>query len=135
MKVIVCGSRHWKNKTLIREVLGGLPKGTLIIHGACRGADLIAQEVAKELNLPYHAFPAKWKQYGKSAGPIRNRQMLKMEPDLVIAFHKSINSSKGTKDMLTAAKKAKVPYQLYWKNRGTIHSRRWVPNDYARVEN
>ena len=55
-------------------------------------------------------FPAQWDKYGKSAGVIRNQQMLdEGKPDTVVYFHDNIERSKGTKDMVSRAKKAGLP--------------------------
>ena len=50
--------------------------------------------------------PADWKQYGRGAGPIRNREMLQYsEPDIVVAFP----GGAGTADMIRAARTAGYP--------------------------
>jgi hypothetical protein len=76
MRVIVCGSRHWINAERIRQVMALFPKDTVIVHGACRGADMIADTVAKALGLETEPHPADWERYGRAAGPIRNDRML-----------------------------------------------------------
>lgn len=38
--------------------------------------------------------------------------MLKLGADLVLAFHDDLESSSGTKDMLTIARKAGVPVEV-----------------------
>jgi len=48
---------------------------------------------------------AEWEKHGKRAGPIRNRQMLELKPDGVVAFP----GDRGTRDMITAAQEAGVP--------------------------
>ena len=48
MKVLVCGDREWSNEHAIFYALFGMPKDTVIINGACRGADKISTDV---LNL------------------------------------------------------------------------------------
>ena len=54
-------------------------------------------------------FPAQWTLHGLSAGHIRNSEMLKEgKPDLVIAFHNDLSSSKGTKNMVEKSMKANV---------------------------
>lgn len=62
----------------------------------------------REFNLKVIPVPAKWKQYGKAAGTIRNQQMLDEHPDIevVYAFHDDLPKSKGTKDMCQRADKA-----------------------------
>lgn len=66
----------------------------------------MAAKVAAELGHGVMAFPANWKDHGRSAGPIRNQAMLATEPELVIAFWDG--KSRGTKDMLARARKAGV---------------------------
>lgn len=112
MKVLVCGSRYWGDYDMIKTRLSTLPKGTIIIQGDARGADYLARQAALELGFVYWDFPADWDQYGKSAGHIRNQEMLEQKPDLVLAFHEDFAKSKGTNDMLERTMKAGIPWEL-----------------------
>lgn len=117
MRVLVSGDRNWSDYPFIKEALVHLSETegpiTLVTHGAQRGADSLAGLAAKELNIPCWAFPAHWKKYGRSAGPIRNAQMLKEgKPDQILAFHDNIEVSKGTKNMIKIASKAGIPVTL-----------------------
>ena len=112
MRVLVCGSRNWTDEYRVRRRLMQLPADTQIIHGGCRGADSIADSVAKEARLPVIEVPADWDRYGASAGPIRNRQMLDMGPKLVLAFHDDIKKSKGTIHTLTLAEQRGIVTEL-----------------------
>jgi hypothetical protein len=110
IRVLVCGGRNWSNESVIRQVIDSLPEGTVIIEGAARGADSIAGKCARERGLEVLEFPANWNAYGKSAGFIRNRQMLEEgKPHIVVGFHENIAESKGTKDMLEASRQAGLP--------------------------
>lgn len=104
MKVLVCGGRDYADKEFVFETLDSIPGITTIIHGAATGADSLGALWATEKGIRVLAVPANWKEYGKSAGPIRNREMLKLEPDLVVAFP----GGKGTKDMMQVARKAGI---------------------------
>lgn len=105
MKVIVSGSRKCYTPEIVKNRLSMLPKEELVVvHGAARGVDSIAQEWCIENNVLAVPYPANWGKYGRAAGPIRNREMLKENPDLVIAF--PCPESKGTRDMINAAKEA-----------------------------
>ena len=84
-----------------------------IIHGGASGADNLAGEAAKELGFEVEVYPADWKTYGKSAGPIRNRQMINQRPDLVWAFHDNLRDSKGTKDMVRVARQLGYKVTIY----------------------
>ena len=108
MRIIVCGSRHWTNVERVRQVLAALPLDTVIVHGACQGADTIADTVAKGLGMETEPHPADWGLYGKAAGPIRNKQMLDAGTGMVIAFHNGLMQSKGTKNMVKLARDANV---------------------------
>jgi hypothetical protein len=108
-KIIFCGDRNWDDEKPIRAALEELiPEETIIINGGARGADKLAGRIAKEMGFDVIEVPANWEKYGKAAGPIRNREMLELNPTLVIAFHKNIEESKGTKNMLKIAKEAGV---------------------------
>lgn len=117
MKVLVCGDRNWTNRSMIWDVLDALRNGhqMIVIEGHARGADKAAHDWAvgnRNLGVQLVCMPANWERYGKAAGPIRNREMLEHEPDLVLAFHDAIETSKGTADMLTIAADADVAYAL-----------------------
>jgi hypothetical protein len=111
MRVLFCGDRHWTSRHVIYRWMVKV-KPTVVIEGEARGADRIAREVADSLGIPVERYPANWSQYHRAAGPIRNKQMLvEGKPDLVLAFHDDLNSSKGTKNMVTLAQKAGVPWK------------------------
>ena len=82
----------------------------LVIHGAARGADVMAGSIAKNLEIPVRTFPADWERWGRKAGIVRNQAMLDVgKPDYVLAFHDDIQHSKGTGDMVGRAKAHGVP--------------------------
>ena len=113
MRLLVCGSRYWKPFDPIKRELKRL-RPTVVIHGGAKGADSLAGIAARELGIMVEVYPAEWEVYGRSAGPIRNRKMLKEgKPDLVLAFHEDIKKSKGTADMMAIAKKAGIKVKLY----------------------
>lgn len=109
MKILICGDRYWRDKEAIAESLSLLAdSNTVVIHGGAQGADSLGGEAAKEFGLEVIVVPAEWDRYGKAAGPIRNRKMLDMEPDVVLAFHSDLKKSKGTKDCVKEAEKRDI---------------------------
>jgi hypothetical protein len=81
-------------------------RDVVIIHGAARGADLLADDYARERGLRVIRYPADWNTHKKAAGPIRNRLMLtESQPHVIIAFE----GGNGTADMIRQGKKAGVP--------------------------
>lgn len=125
MRVLICGDRHWTDyrfiylwvEELIRvheevhHILKDYPNGMeplIIIEGEADGVDMMARVAAEELGIAVEKFPANWKKHGKAAGPRRNQQMLdEGKPDVIMAFHDDVENSKGTKDMIERAKKAR----------------------------
>ena len=111
-RLLICGSRDWTDHNTIKSVLSNYSKEIIVITGGCRGADTIAENVAKNLGMTVQVFNADWKKYGRAAGPIRNQKMLEEKPDLVIAFHENLDNSKGTKDMVNRARKAGIEIMI-----------------------
>lgn len=117
MVVLVCGDRKWNHQNIVDRVLrtmSNVSPITLLIEGGAPGADTCGRLAASKLHIPCKTYPADWAKYGKAAGPIRNRQMLNEgKPDIVLAFHSNIAKSKGTKDMIKAARNAGILVALY----------------------
>lgn len=106
-RVLVCGSRNWTDYYVIHEVLSGVHRTTpitMIIEGGALGADRFARYWAQAHDVDFLTFEADWKTLGRSAGPIRNRQMItEGKPDRVVAFPLD---GPGTANMIAQAKKA-----------------------------
>lgn len=114
MRVLICGDRNWTDEDTIEHYIKTLPPRSVVIHGMCKGADLIARRMALKHGHSEMPFQAKWGVHGRNAGPIRNTRMLKEgEPELVVAFHDDLTSSKGTADMLKQARKAGIPTEIH----------------------
>jgi hypothetical protein len=124
MKVLVCGSREWDNPHIIWDALSALrefyPDDDIeLIHGDARGADKIAGNAAKALGMSVTPVPAEWEKFGKVAGPMRNKEMLGMNPDTVLAF-RCDGKSPGTDHMVKLAVRSKIPVRIIDK-RGLYH--------------
>lgn len=109
MRVLVCGGRDFGDAPWLFRTLDDFnlkSRFSLLMHGAAKGADSLADNWARSRGVPVESYPADWLLHGRSAGPIRNRQMMLVgRPELVIAFP----GGKGTDDMTKLAKKAGVP--------------------------
>ena len=103
-RILICGDRNYQDWIKVQEYLDTISRTTIIIHGGARGADSLAGKLATSLKMKVIKFQADWDKYGKAAGVLRNQQMLdEGYPDLVVYFHKDIENSKGTRDMLKRA--------------------------------
>ena len=113
MRVLVCGSRDWQDAAAIKRELDRL-QPALIVSGGAPGADTLAAEYARAAHIELLEIPAKWKRFGRAAGPLRNAEMLRAgQPELVLAFHEDLPASRGTKDMVARAERAGIPVKLF----------------------
>lgn len=100
--VIVTGGRRGKDKDLVYKSLDAqLPVPNFIVVGSREGYDGLAIEWCIENGVPYAVVDAHWNKYGRAAGPIRNRWMLRLKPSYVMAFP----GGNGTVDMIMGAEK------------------------------
>ena len=106
MNVIIAGSRdfHDYNMLLYAVDKSGF-EITEVTSGGAGGVDALGERYAKENNLKLNRFPADWKQHGRAAGPIRNREMAKSADALIALWD---GKSKGTKNMIDEANKQKL---------------------------
>lgn len=106
-RLIIAGGRNFNDYPLLRDKCNILlsqkmnTHNVIIISGTCRGADLLGEQYARENNLPVYRYPANWKEYGKTAGYLRNRKMAE-EADALVAFWDG--KSRGTANMITLAR-------------------------------
>lgn len=106
-RVIVAGSRSFNDYTLLKHTLdsflsGYLVSGIVIVSGMARGADTLGERYAQERGFQLVRHPAKWHEYGRSAGYKRNEEMASCANALVAFWDEK---SKGTKHMIDIAKR------------------------------
>ena len=121
-KIIICGGRHFNDYELLMSRLNDIIasnkidiKQLEIVSGHCEGADMLGEKCAADLGAKCTVFPAQWKKYGRSAGPIRNKQMIDYIKDcdnpIVLAF---VNErTKGTRNTVSLAQKNNIPVFQY----------------------
>lgn len=107
MKVIIAGSRTLTSAPRIVSAIhqSGF-KIKEVVSGGCRGVDLIGEDWANGRGIPIKIFFPDWESNGKSAGPIRNRQMAEYADAAVVVWD---GNSRGTKNMIEEMNKLKKP--------------------------
>ena len=90
--------------------IGGIDN-LFVISGGANGADSIARLASLELGCGFKEVKANWSKYGKSAGHIRNSEMLDMNPDIVWAF--PLGASPGTRNCIMQAKQRGIRVDEY----------------------
>lgn len=114
MKVIVAGTRDLKDRTPVFVAIDSSPWKHLIteiVSGCAQGVDTFGEEYATIKGLPVARFPADWKAHGRSAGPIRNKQMADYADALVAVWD---GRSRGTKNMIDGMKSLGKPTYIYY---------------------
>lgn len=107
MIVLVTGGRDFEDRRALFEFLDALrPEIDAVVHGDhWSGADLFAKLWCRTRSVEERPYPAKWKEFGKRAGMIRNAEMLKKERvDLCVACP----GGRGTNDMVERCEKAGI---------------------------
>ena len=120
-KVIIAGSRGFKNYELLREkcdnILANVQEEIWIVSGTAEGADQLGERYAQERGYYLLEVPANWddiegkpksqigttrggKKYWKLAGHVRNEKMALLAQAL-IAFNQGTS---GTHNMIETAK-------------------------------
>lgn len=124
MKVIIAGGRDFDNILLadaevslfvnsnasdseeIEVVSGSCDRGVLTYTREdgtkVYGGDGIGERIAHWNGWKVKLFPADWKKHGKSAGPIRNKQMAEYANHCIVFWD---GKSRGAKNMIELATK------------------------------
>jgi YspA, cpYpsA-related SLOG family len=108
MKTAIIGSRGITNYELLKQAAKGLTI-TAVISGGATGADQLAERYAQENNLPLLIIPPDWDTYGKSAGMMRNAEIVKTAEQMIALWD---GQSKGTEGTIQMAKRAGKPVKV-----------------------
>jgi hypothetical protein len=116
VRVIVTGCREWRCEALAERVVARMVKrygyDLVIVHGAAPGVDHAFDLAALKYRVRREPYPAEWIHHGAAAGPIRNGRMVKAGARFVLAVHRFLANSKGTKDCVRQAMAAGIPVYL-----------------------
>jgi hypothetical protein len=116
MRILITGDRHWACTPLVERILDRLiaryGRDLVIVHGGAPGVDNAFAEAYRRFDIMAEPHLADWKGLGNVAGPARNREMVESEADTCIALHRSLETSKGTKDCVHQAIAAGIAVYL-----------------------
>lgn len=112
-RVIFSGSREFRDPEPVRMALESLRKkgDWRVVHGAARGLDSLAGELAPGYSFEVEAHPAEWDKHKRAAGHIRNQKMVDL--GALVAFAFPLGESRGTRDFIRRARAAQIPV-LCW---------------------
>lgn len=106
MRLAIVGSRGFDNYGLLKQTLAQLLRGQAVecvVSGGAGGADSLGEFWAKEQGIPTLIIKPDWNAHGKTAGFIRNSDIVN-NADMVVAFWDG--ASHGTLDTIEKAKQS-----------------------------
>lgn len=112
-RYVICGSRSWDETTAIREELARLPEGAVVVVGGARGADRIAERLARRRGLAVEVYPARWDEEGKCAGFRRNKRMLDLPGVRAVLAFRTGGKSTGTDHMVGISRDAGIDTSVF----------------------
>lgn len=117
LKLVIAGSRdlHPQIQDLRYLLLKEIIVPTEIVSGTAKGVDTAGEKFAEYYDIKLTRFPADWNKYGKSAGPIRNKEMAIYCDAAFVLIN---NNSSGSRNMVEQMKKLNKPcYVFYFKDK------------------
>lgn len=117
-RLLITGTRHGWDHDHLAEVLeewhttlSEYGQEVILVHGDAEGVDRQARDIWLARGRPVEPHPARWKEFGMRAGPIRNTEMVQLHADQCIAFPGK--QSVGTHDCATKARRWGIPTIVY----------------------
>lgn len=112
----VTGGRRFTDEKFVWDCLTDFmvqsgPLAVMINGMAREGVDLFAYNWANRVGLDVREFPADWDRYGEAAGPIRNQEMIDLNPDMEVLL--VFPGGSGTRDMTKRCRKAGIQRVFY----------------------
>lgn len=109
-RVAIIGSRGFPDWEMVKDYVYSLDEDDTVVSGGAKGVDQWAEIYAQERGLETLIFPADWNSFGKRAGMMRNRDIVKA-CDRLVAFW--CDESKGTKHSIDLARAAGKPVLVF----------------------
>lgn len=132
VKLLISGCRHYRRyfefaRELDKQLSGFKPENILIIEGGARGTDYLAYLYAKRRKIKYVTVEADWDTLGKSAGYVRNVEMMEMATH-AIAFWDM--KSRGTAHVVRNANQYNVALRVITIKEDLYHGKPKISNRY-----
>lgn len=126
MRTIIAGSRtvHWYPVVADAVWESGITP-SVVLSGGADGVDRLGERWAREHRVPFERYLARWDEFGRVAGVIRNAEMARTAEALIAVWE---GKSRGTADMIDRARRQGLTvfvYEVEWAG-GQVWRRRAV---------
>ncbi len=106
-RVSVTGSRTINDYTLVCSTVKDSRFNIAeVVSGGAKGVDALAEQYAKDRNIPFKLFPADWKAEPRRAGFIRNAEMAEYVDAGVVIWDGESNGTKHYQDCMSQLNKS-----------------------------
>ncbi|WP_218952196.1 SLOG family protein [Amycolatopsis anabasis] len=107
-RILITGSRAWFDRAVIRRALAAVwHPDSVLVSGACpRGADALCEACWTHWDGRVERHPARWRQFGRRAGFVRNAEMVRAGADVCLAF--ILDDSPGASHTADLARRAGI---------------------------
>ena len=82
-----------------------------VVHGGSGNLDWMVDVLGRHMGMRVEIHRANWQKHGKAAEPTRNRAMVELGADLLVAY--PLPGSRETQDCIKQAVKAGIPTIVY----------------------
>lgn len=107
MNIAISGSRNFPIKYYyLLKIMMDNNRTSHFVLGDAKGVDTEALVYCKENDFSFEVHQANWKTFGRSAGVLRNQQMIE-NADMLFYFR--YNKSPGTTDVIDRARNIGLP--------------------------
>lgn len=135
MRVLVTGSRQWRDSETMLLELSKIPLPSTLVHGGANGADSLAGRIFLGLHPDntVEVYKAKWSDcselcppedthrrrnsfgdYCPLAGHSRNQKMVDLGADICLAFKDLGSKNSGTQDCINRARRSGINVIEIW---------------------
>jgi len=111
MNIAIIGSRTYPDLDAVRQYVRSLPADTVVVSGGADGVDSAAELEAIRRGLKTRIFRAAWSEHGKSAGMIRNHDIIK-SADRVVVFWDGV--SRGSANSIELCRRYGKPVEIHY---------------------
>lgn len=98
MRIIVVGSRLWRDKLFVRDAIRqtwidyGKPEDVTIVHTGAPGAEAAASDLAEKMEFTVEIHDKNW-EYGSDATAVRNKEIAESNADVCLVFIRNESKS------------------------------------------
>ena len=111
-KIAIVGSRGWSDVDRITKYIRSVGRDVQIVSGGARGADSIAEKIARHEGLPIKIFLPNTAEWGARIALLMRNSEIVAYCDELIAFWDGISA--GTKDSIDKAIAAKKHVTIFY---------------------